>query len=242
MNLKVYTYPKFGDHCVAFGIIKEFSKLHDKILCYSDLMDDNTFETNKRLFQSMKNVEVIKEPYNENICVRDFGIANTPGWFEKCMPWILDHSLPLPDWFNENWIFDRQWYMNAEVPFEKKWDNFFFERDMAKEKIVFYDILGLKDNEEFIFLQEDPSRNFYLNSAYINKDIKHIEFHNHKDINILDILYTVEKAKEVHTYNTGLATFIDLMNINHPNLYYHKYIRPWAFDQPAMRLNWRIIN
>jgi hypothetical protein len=241
---KIYTYPKFGDYCVSFGIVSEFAKHYDKVECYTDrnlLNNEELYETNKRLYSGLKNVELIWQSYLEERDKADHAIGNTKHWYDTLFPWFQDPSLSLPYWFSENWIFDRQWYLNALVPYHLKWDNFYFERDLNKEKEVFYDVLGLKDGEEFIFLHEDPTRNIYLKKEYINPNIKLIEFYKLTEVNILDILYTVEKAKEVHTFNTGLLSFIDLMNIKHNNLNYHKYIRPEIWDQPGLRLNWNVL-
>lgn len=78
MPFNVYSYPKFGDHCVSYGIIKEFAKKHDKIHYWSDWMPSNMFNTNKRLFSGIKNVEFIPEPYNEKKLKANHCIANTP--------------------------------------------------------------------------------------------------------------------------------------------------------------------
>jgi hypothetical protein len=238
MTFKVYTYPKFGDLCICYGIIKEFAKQYEKVDCYSDVIDLNTFNTNKRLYTSLKNVELRPELYDKEKINANHCIAHTKYWLDTIQPWFDDRSMLPPKWYNITWMFDRQWYLNAEVSFNLKWDNFFFERDLNKEKEVFYDIIGLKDNEEFIFLHEDPSRDYNIKREYINPNIRLIEFFKLSSVNILDILYTVEKAKEVHTFNTGTLTFIDLMNIKHKKLYYHKYLRPWIFEQPTLRLNW----
>jgi len=161
MAFKVYTYTKFGDHCVAYSIVKEFAKRHGKVECYCDEVNTYTFNTNKRLFSSLKDVELIRETYVPG--THNFAIANIRAWLDQVQPWYDNPSLPLPDNFDETWFFDRQWYLNASVPFNYKWDNFYFERNLQKEKEVYYDILKLRDNEEFIFLLEDPSRNL-LNS------------------------------------------------------------------------------
>jgi len=240
-EFKVYSYPKFGDHCVAYGIIREFSKRYDKIYYWTDSIPAHWRSTNVRLYTGIKNVELMEEPYNKEKHNADHCIAHTKYWFDTLLPWLYDNNLPLPDWFNESWIFDRQWYMNANVPFNLKWDNFDFQRDFKKEREIFYDILELKDGEEFVFLHEDISRYIPIDRKYVNTNIKIIEFSKLYNVNILDILYTIEKAKEVHIINTGLLSFIDLMNIKHINLNYHKYVRPSVLDQPALRLKWNII-
>ena len=241
MSLNVYTYHGFGDYCIAFGILKEYAKIHDKLLCYTDKVDENSINTRKRLFSSIKNVEIMEEIYDDKKTHRNLGIAHRKPWFDAVQPWYDNPYLPIPEWFSENWVFDVVWYKQADVPFQLKWDNFYFERNLKKEKEIFYDIIGLKDNEKYIFLQEDPNRNMKIKREYIKSDIRLIEFSKFPEINVLDILYTVEKSKEVHTYNTGLATFMDLMNINHDNLNYHKYIRPMIVEQHIYRLNWNFI-
>jgi len=96
--------------------------------------------------------------------------------------------------------------------------NFYFKRDIKKEKEIYYDILGLKDNEEYIFLHDDPVRDFIIDRKHINPNIKIIHLVELEDISILDTLYLVEKSKEVHMYTTGLASFIDQMGIKHNSL------------------------
>ena len=242
MAFRVYTYDRFGDHCVAFGILREFVKRYGKIECYTDEKSIEAFNTNKRLFTDLKDVELMFDTYSYDKYHANFSIANTNIWMQKVDPWIKNPLLTIPDWFSTEWLFDRQWYGNAEVPYYLKWDNFFFERDIKKEKEVYYDILKLKDNQQFIFLIEDPIRNFLIDRKYIDDKYRIIEFNTYPEVNILDILYTVERAKEVHVFNTGLLTFIDLMNIKHDNLNYHKYVRPVVFQQPGLRLNWNVIN
>jgi len=240
-KIKVYTYHGFGDQCICYGILKEFAKRYNEVKVYSDVMNKNTFNSITRLYSSLKNVELIDEVYKEEIHAADHKIAHTKYWFDKVLPWYQDPSLPPPEWFKDDWWFDRQWYLNASLPFNLKWDNFYFERDLNKEKEVFYDILGLKDNQEFLFFHEDPVRNYNINKKHLNANIKWIDFFNYQDISILDILYTIEHAKEVHTFNTSTLTFIDLMNIQHPALYYHMYVRPSIFDSINLRLPWNLI-
>ncbi len=248
MAFVVYSYVGFGDHLICYGIIKEFAKQHDKIEYRSDLMDPIVFKNCKRLFSNIPNVELIKEPIEIDITPLDHKIAHTRLWYTMFDPFLKDPSVPFacnipqPEWYNQTWNFDYHWYLNANVPYNLKWDNFYFERDLEKEKEVYYDQLGLKDNEEFILMFEDTYRSYTINRNYINPNIKLIDLYNLRHISILDILYTVEKAKEFHTINTGILIYIDQMNIQHNKLYYHKYNRSCFWDQPGLRLNWKIID
>jgi hypothetical protein len=244
MAFVVYSYPGFGDFCIAFGIIREYAKWNEKILYYTDSygIDEERYKTRKRLYKSLKNVEIVPEIYNKENHGLNLGIAHMKSWFDIVRPWQENERLEPPDWFNEDWYFDKILYKQMYVPFDLKWDNFYFERDLEKEKEVYYDQLGLKDNEEFILMFEDTYRSYTINRNYINPNIKLIDLYNLRHISMLDILYTVEKAKEFHTINTGLLIYIDQMNIQHNKLYYHKYNRSCFWDQPGLRLNWKIID
>ena len=213
----------FGDYVACFGLIKELSKQHDIILFAIPHRSNLHIENIKRLYNSIKNVQISTDDpksYSDVLYV---------GWDKFFDAAWLDPSINCIEYF----------YNQVEVPLNLMWDNFYFERDMKKEKEIF-DSLGL--NEEYIFLHDDPVRGFVIDRKYIKPDTRIVHLIELGDISILDILYVVEKAKEVHVYNTGLIPFIELMNINHPNLNYHKYIRPLPYEQPILKLNWNIIN
>ena len=231
-NLNLYTHTQFGDHCVCFGLVKELAKEHERITLYTKPNNEHFLKI-KQLYSSIPNVIV-----SPAISHFDLRIECDKAWYEKTDKWYKHSTEPLLD---QNLIFDRYWYNLANVPFEKKWDNFYFERDMNKEKNIFYNQLKLTDNDKYIFMQDDASRNFVINREYLPKNIRIIESSSLLDINILDMLYIVEKALEVHVNNSSFLTFIDLMNIKRDKLFYHKYTRNVCVEQPGLRLNWQII-
>ena len=254
MAFKVASYLGFGDHCSVFGMLKEFSKYYDEIEYYSNLPRKKiTYENSLRLYSSIPTIKIMLEPaIFKNIKI-DYYIANTTEWEIKTKPWRENPNLPIGDEFGDNpeeWRCEQQWYKNAIIPFRLKWDNFYLERNLEKEKEIFYDKLELKDNEEFIFLHEDTTRGFEyrpegykINRKYINKDIKTIELLDIQDISVLDLIYTFEKAKEIHSFNSGIAIFIDLvLKEDHPALFYHDYVRKKVFWRPTFKLNWKEIN
>ena len=226
-NLYLCIHYAFGDYVICYGMIKELSKRYDNIFLFgiphrSPLHIENI----KRLYSNIENVQVITgDPkLHDNVTYI--------GWDKYAEALKTDPSIP----------FTRFFYEQAGVPLNLLWDNFYFERDIEKEKDVYYNRLKLKDNETYAFLHDDPTRKFVINRAYITKGIKIIHLDEIADVSVLDTLYLIEKAKEVHIFNTGLLSFIDQMNIRHSNLNYHKYVRPSACDQPILRLKWNVIS
>lgn len=225
-NLYLCTHYGFGDYVICYGLVKELAKKYDNVILFAIPHRSNLHINNIiRLYSSIKNVQVTTEnpeSYKDVLYV---------GWSKFTEFIKTDPYIPFPRFF----------YKQVGVPLNLLWDNFYFERDMDKEKEIYYDRLGLKDEEVYIFLHDDPVRGFIINRKYINPDIKTIHLVELVDISILDTLYLVEKSKEVHAINTGLVSFIDQMNIKHNNLNLHKYVRPLPSDQPILRLNWNII-
>ena len=221
-ELLLFTHYGFGDYVMCYGMIKELSKEHDLVTLFvrphcSKLHIDNV----RRLYSSIKNVKISE---------------NDPALFDDVV--YVGES---PDVKFDNQC-AKVFYKHMKVPLGLMWQNFYFKRDIKKEKEIYYDKLGLKDNEEYTFLHDDPMRDYTINRKYINPNMKVIHLVELEDVSILDTLYLVEKAKEVHMFNTGLVSFVDQMGIVHGNLNYHKYLRPGLIEQPILLLDWNIIN
>jgi hypothetical protein len=224
MNLYLCTHYGFGDYVICYGLVKELSKKYDKVILFvRKHLSDLHIENVSRLYSSIKNVMINTDDpkiYPDVMYI---------GWDKFFKAIENDTTIQCQKYF----------YDQAGVPLNLLWDNFYFKRDLNKEKEIFYE-LGLKEWEEYIFLHDDPSRNYIIDRKYI-PDIRVIHLADYPKISILDTLYLIEQAKEVHMSNTGLVSFVDQMNIKHSNLNYHKYTRPLAFEQPILRLNWKII-
>jgi len=221
-DLYLCTHYGFGDYVICYGLVKELSKRYDNIFLFaiphrSDLHIDNI----RRLYRSIKNVHIITDHSSRYKDVLYLG------WDKFTEAVTKDPTIPFPKFF----------YEQVGVPLNLMWDNFYFERDIQKEKDIYYD-LGLR-GKEYILLHDDPGRGFVIDRKYIGQG-KIVHLGELENISILDSLYLVEQASEVHATTTGLVPFIDLMNIKHNSLNLHKYLRPLPYDQPILRLNWNI--
>lgn len=222
-SLKVCIHYGFGDYVVCYGLIKELAKEHDIILFAIPHRSKLHIDNIKRLYSSIENVYISdKDP-------KLFTDVLYIGWDKFFETVEKDPSA--------NCI--RYFYNQVGVPLNKMWDNFYFKRDIKKEKEI-YNSLGL-NGEEYIFLHDDPTRDLVIDRKYLTPNLRIVHLIELENISILDVLYLVEKSKEVHVFNTGLVPFIELMNIKHNNLNYHKYLRPLYFEQPILKLKWNII-
>ena len=127
----------------------------------------------------------------------------------------------------------------AGLNIEDKWEKFYIQRDLEKEKEVFYNILGLKDSSKFLFFHDDIGKEYFFNPQYFSQGIKIIRPNEYKDIGIFDFLYTLEKASEIHVMNSSFLNLIDCIQLSNPYLFYHKYVRNDAIEV-TLKLKWKI--
>lgn len=217
----------FGDYVVCYGLIKELAKYSStQINLFAVQHRANIHIDNiKRLYSSIKNVRIVTDdPKNWN----DVIYVGFDDFFRAVSK--------NPKIRNQEYF-----YKHCGVPLKLLWENFYFERNIEKEKEVYYDILGLTDNEEYIVLHDDPERDLCIKKEYIKSDVKVIHLIEHQNISILDTLFLIEKSKELHVINTGLVPFVDQMKIVHESLNYHQYVRPLYYEQPILKMKWNII-
>ena len=98
------------------------------------------------------------------------------------------------------------------------WQDFFqFERNLEKENKLYYDVLGLKDDSEFVFinnLYNTDIRNSELLSPE-NYDLPAVELQILDGYTLFDWCKVLEKAKSVYTINTSINYLIDVLDTNY---------------------------
>jgi len=220
--MKLFPHYGFGDYVICYGLVRELAKQSDVVLFVKKHLSELHLDNVRRLYASIENVEInANDPklYSDVVYL---------GWDKFFKAVDEDYGLTATEYF----------YNQFNVPLSLLWDNFYFERDTEKEKSIYHSIV----KGEYVFIHDDKSRGFTIRDEHILKGVQIVRLNEHPEVSILDCLYLVEKAKEVHLSNTGLVSFIDQMGISHNNLNYHRYTRPAIFEQPLLRLNWNIID
>lgn len=232
-SIWIFNHQGLGDQIACNAIIRSYSEKYDKVY----------------VFSKPKNVKNVMWMFKDNkqiyvVPMEDSQVKQ----FMQLMPsnnyLVIGHEL-LHQRLREdsNARFDKVFYEMAKITFEDKWNKFYIERDLEEEKDVFYNKLGLLDNEEFIFVHDDSERPIPYNR--LPKNIKIIR-PNRQDISIFHFLYTIEKAKEVHAIDSSFLNLIDCMQLrNDDNLFFHKYVKIHLVGEggtPTLKLNWTILD
>lgn len=221
-ELYIWHHLGMGDHFTCNGIVRHYASIYDKIiLFYKYPFKDNV----KKLYRDLNNIDFIDGGTMEDNLAVIWEMTNVNHQ-------LLKIRLTTKDLYSK-YTFDQLFYQQANIPLEYKWSKFYYQRDTEKEKEVYYDILGLKDKEEYIFLHDYPD----VETKHVPKNIKIVKPDN-QDIKIFDFLYTMEKSKELHLMSSSFFGMADCIQIPHDKLFYHEYIRKGS--SPILKLKWKI--
>ena len=97
------------------------------------------------------------------------------------------------------------------------WRNgFTFDRKFDKEEDLYYNVLGLKDNSEFVFINNlyNENRNCELMRPE-NYNLPVVELQYIEGFTLLDWCKVFEKANSVYTINTSLNYIIDMLDTSY---------------------------
>ena len=94
------------------------------------------------------------------------------------------------------------------------WNKFFiFDRNLEKEKDLYYNVLGLSDDSEYAFISNLYNTDI-RDSEFISKndfDIPVVELKILDGFTLFDWCKVLENAKKIHTVNTSINYIIDVL-------------------------------
>lgn len=138
-------------------------------------------------------------------------------------------------------------YINLGLSFDDWSDYFTFNRNKEKEDKLFYEILGLKDGEEYVFVNRNyQMRPQVLSYNAISNDPSHygkkvVEMGIYDDFSLFDWCKVIENASEIHMIETSLNYVLETnemknkitknLNLYHRHGSYHEV-------KHLFKLNW----
>lgn len=103
-------------------------------------------------------------------------------------------------------------------------DYLIINRNKQKEDYIYYNILGLKDNEEYVFINQLYGNNQFMKEVpygIVNKNLKVINKKLIDGYTLFDWSKVIENASEIHTVDTSINYLIDVLNIKSKILKVH---------------------
>lgn len=187
--------------------------LKDEILWIKDYIPDIEFCSRQDEFPG-------KQHYGQDFVILSpqfiyLGLMNTHFWQndygvedqDTCMVMHSKYLMMQLDW--TNWS-----------------EGFQFDRKIDKENDLYYNVLGLKDDSEYIFVNRyantENRRNNQL--TFPEFDLPVIDLQILKGFSLFDWCKVIENAQEIHTVHTSMPYLIDRLNIKAKKYYMYQGI------------------
>lgn len=102
------------------------------------------------------------------------------------------------------------------------WKYFKFNRNLERENKLYYDILGLTDNSEYVYVNDIINTNIVKTGKLSNKKYNYLPIHNQiiDGFTLFDWIKVWENAKEIHSIPTSICFVVDVIDTNAKIFYY----------------------
>jgi hypothetical protein len=217
----IYHHLGLGDHIICNGLVRHFCELLGNVTVFCK---HSNYKNVHRMFSDNESIIVL--PLKDDVeVVRYINEKNLNSDTIK----IGFENL----WSKKSKTFDIGFYESVDVPFEFRFSKFKLVRNLIDEKKI-YEELNPND-EDYIFLHEDPVRGFFLDRKKIKSGIKIIE--NNLKYNIFDLLFLLENSKEVHLMQSSIKDLINSFEFPNTKIYLHNYVRGYGEELNSVGLN-----
>lgn len=192
----IYHHMGLGDHIICNAIVRHYAKLSPVIIFVKPHNHSNV----KFMFRDLSNIDYVVGDDKE---VHDYLKNNNPS---NIVTVGFDYCKGYPK------TFDILFYESVNIPFEKRFTDFYLKRDLDAEMNLIKKLNPT--GEPYLFLHEDLSRGCKINrDRIINKNIKVIEsnfeFTDNNKIPFFDYISLIEQAAEVHVMESSFKALID---------------------------------
>ena len=228
----IYHHLGLGDHIICHGIVrnichKYFEKEHT--LC----LKPQFLTSVGFMYRDIKNLKL--KPFLNDHEVHLF--LNSIK--DEQILYIGHHHLS--EIMNNGYNFDEAFYKQVGLNFQKRWTNFKIERDYNRETKL---LKKISPPSEYIFLHDGSERGPVIDREKIqNKSLPIITPNTEYTDNIFDYLSLIERATEIHCFDSSFKLMIDSILHDRSNLFYHiklmnEALRPHT---TASKLSWVLV-
>lgn len=204
----VRTHMGLGDMILCNGLVRNICKKFDKVVTF---VKPEYKESIFFMYRDLHNLEVIPlhETDIDNLLHRIEPDSKIVVGFGN-----IEHLL-------ETYRFDECFYKQIGLNFQRRWDDFYVDRDIAAEQKLMQEY-GLEKNN-YIFIHDDHDRGYKISESLLPADIKHFR-PDSREKNIFNYCTIIENARQVHVMDSCFKHVADSLQLNN-ELFYHVYVR-----------------
>lgn len=128
--------------------------------------------------------------------------------------------------------FDREFYIQAGVPFEMRWKSSFFPRNEEVEHAT--KASYVHDGEPYVFVHDDSSRGYLIDDSRFANGTKVVRPNPLLGVSLQAHAKLIEDAREVHLMESSFLAMAQTLSVD-GRKFVHTYIRRETLDDPQMR-------
>jgi hypothetical protein len=227
----IYNHLGLGDHIICNGLYREIINTND---FYTLFVKHHNVETVSFMIKDLNNINI--KSVNDDSEVISYLTDNNIS--RESIILIGFCQIPLPGAKD----FDDSFYIQHNLPFEKRWSSFKCDRDIESEKNIF-DKFNVKEGE-YVFIHDDKSRGYEIDESYIvNKELPIIRPIIGLTKNSFDYCYLMENSKESHFMDSSFRLIFDSLQLRNTDIFFHLNLKNKINRgyKPHSKLNFTII-
>ena len=216
-----------GDLILCNGMIREIKKCYDYVFIPVKKHNLNNFID---LFKDDKSIKfLICESDNDALLYKNHIYDN-----------VIKVGIFSDFYSNNNVDFCETFYKQANISYNKRWDSFYYQRNIEKENELFDKLVYLK--KDYVFVHQDIERNMKINIESNKIICPNHKFGEINNFTIFNHIKVLENAKEIHCIDSSFACFIDhVPSLKNTPKFIHRYVRKHN-ENPVYKNNWNILN
>lgn len=216
-DLFVQIHLGLGDLIVCCGLIRELAKENEKVTIPS-------YESN---------LNSAKYAFSDNPKIHVHKVSGDSHASQIASIWERDGKKALRLGMHAGTPFDfskwdSEFYRQAGIPFEKRWDSFFIPYEVSTQVVP--------PENPYAFIHEDVKRGFIIKQ----KNLPSLEWSKpYMTSTIFDWRWNIERANQIHCVDSSFLCLADSIKDYAEKRVVHKYARNSV--PPQLRKEWKVI-
>ena len=206
-----------GDHFLCNAVYRSKALQADQIYF---LVKNKNFISVKEMLSDVQNISPIPAPNSSADYLQRFLVRLLP--ILGCDVLRLGHlgESFLPE--SPTISFDREFYIQADVPFEMRWNSSLFPRNEEVERVT--KTSYVKNDEPYIFVHDDSSRGYRIDDSRFSNGVKVVRPNALLGASLQAHAKLIEDAREVHLMESSFLAMAQNLCLG-GRKFVHTYVR-----------------
>jgi hypothetical protein len=231
-----------GDHLLCGSIYREYAKRYPLVFIP---VTKNYAPTIKSMLADLDNVYIVSFDFPITDRRLNLKMESQAKILSRIGFDILSLGNFEASFFKDpNMRLDANYYSQAKLDLNLRWDSFSVPRDFEKESRL--KNLLVEEGQRYIFVHDDENRNFKIRQEFFPDGITVVkpDVSLAKDFSFFDYLLLIEQADEIHCIESSFAALIEGLQIPGKK-FAHRYARTEALNdfrhEFTYRTDWKIV-